>query len=173
MLRLIAAAAISTIILGGLTLFMERRERLSGEGTAVAQTTAATGKFSVDLTLSFTAAAADPFAVAAEVGGRQPVLKVQLNGQQLLSATTAPPAGELIQIADPRGIVVGKNEFLVEADPPLDEANRAHAVRLRVLRDGAPIAEQTVWSEPGARLVARFEVVVPAAVKAAAEGRHD
>lgn len=156
------------MILGGLSLFMSRREMVSAE--AAIETVPAAGKFSVDVTLSFTAAAVDPFAVATEAGGRAPLLKVRLNGQELLNAASAPPAGEPILIDDAAGVVVGTNEFLIEADPPLAEANRAHAVRLRVLRDGRPIAEKTAWSEPGARLVARFELDVPAAAEVV---RHD
>ncbi len=161
MYRLIAAAAISFVILGGLALFMERRES-RGSQTSVSAPAAA-GDFSVDVTLSFTAAERDPFAVTAENSAKQPLVIVRLNGQEILSATEAPPAGELLKVAHVPGMAAGNNEFLVEADPPLAEANRAHAVRLRVLRDGQPIAEQTSWSEPGSRLVARFVLDVPAA----------
>ncbi|MDZ4782317.1 MAG: hypothetical protein SGJ19_18890 [Planctomycetia bacterium] len=161
MYRLIAAAAISFVILGGLALFMERRESRGSQTTANAPIAAA-GDFSVDVTLSFTAAERDPFAVTVENSAKPPIVIVRLNGKELLSATEAPPAGELLKVDHVPGMAAGKNEFLVEADPPLAEANRAHAVRLRVLRDGQPIAEQTSWSEPGSRLVARFVLDVPA-----------
>lgn len=160
MYRLIAAAAISLVILGGLALFMERRESRGSQAAVAAPM--ATGDFSVDVTLSFTAAERDPFAVTVENSAKQPLVIVRLNGKELLSATEAPPAGELLKVDHVPGMAAGKNEFLVEADPPLAEANRAHAVRLRVLRDGRPIAEQTSWSEPGSRLVARFVLDVPA-----------
>lgn len=160
MYRLIAAAAISFVILGGLALFMERRESRGSQTTVAAPV--ATGDFSVDVTLSFTAAERDPFAVTVDDSAKQPLIIVRLNGKELLSATEAPPAGELLKVDHVPGMAAGKNEFLVEADPPLAEANRAHAVRLRVLRDGQPIAEQTSWSEPGSRLVARFVLDVPA-----------
>jgi hypothetical protein len=151
MYRLIAAAAISCVILGGLALFMERRESRASQGADVAPRAAA-GDFSVDVTLS----------VTVDDSAKQPLVIVRLNGKELLSATEAPPAGELLKVDHVPGMAAGKNEFLVEADPPLAEANRAHAVRLRVLRDGQPIVEQTSWSEPGSRLVARFVLDVPA-----------
>lgn len=172
MMRLIAAVVISSLILGGLGLFIEKRDRRSASDVVERRIEAAEGKFSVDVTLSFSPATSDPFAVATERAEKKPVVVVRLNGSDLLSALEAPPAGELISIEKVDGVNIGENEFLVEADPPLSEANRAHAVRVRVLRDGQPIAEQTTWSEPGTRLVARFRLNVPAA-KPAAEHTHD
>ncbi len=172
MVRLIAAAVISSLILGGLGLFIEKRDRLSTADVVQRRDQAAAGKFSVDVTLSFSPATSDPFAVATESAEKKPVAVVRLNGNDLLSIREAPPAGELISMENVAGVIIGENEFLVEADPPLSEANRAHAVRVRVLRDGQPIAEQTSWSEPGTRLVARFRLNVPAA-KPAQVHSHD
>lgn len=172
MLRLIAAALLSLLILGGLSLFIEKRAVESSTGVELYDAEAAAGTFSVDLTLSFSPAKSDPFAIALDPAEKKPILTVTLNGRRLLSAKEAPPAGELITIDHVEGIVVGENELLVEADPPLEEANRAHAVRVRVLRDGQPIAQETAWSEPGTRLVARFRLNVPAERRAEAHD-HD
>jgi hypothetical protein len=165
MIRLIAAALISAVILGGLTLFLNRRD-LRAEAGAPREVQRAAGTFSMDVTLSFSPASEDPFALVTDDAEKKPSVIVQLNGKQILATSEAIPAGESIAVADVSGVVVGENEVLVEADPPLEDANRAHAVRVRVLRDGSPIAEETSWSEPGTRLVARMQLNVPEAPRA-------
>jgi hypothetical protein len=172
MIRVILAAALSILILGGLSLFMERRGRSAGHEVVRQESQEAAGRFSLDVTLSFSPAAEDPFALVTKEAKAKPGLLVQLNGQEVISVSEDVPVGELITRDDVPGVVVGANEVLIEADPPLAEANRAHAVRVRMLRDGKPIAEQTSWSEPGARLVAQLRLNVPAE-KPAAEIGHD
>lgn len=172
MVRLLAAAMVSALILGGLGLFIERRDPRADADIAYQADRAAEGQFSLDVTLSFSPAAEDPFALVTKGAEKKPGVLVQLNGRQVLATSEPVPAGELIAIPDVSGVVLGDNEILVEADPPLDDANRAHAVRVRVLRDGRPIAEQTSWSEPGTRLVARMRLNVPAP-RQPAEAHHD
>lgn len=172
MFRLLAAAFISTLILGGLSLFIDRRDPRADIDVTQQVARAAEGKFSLDVTLSFSPASDDPFALVTKNAEKKPTLVVQLNGHQILATRDAVPAGELISVHDISGVGIGDNEILVEADPPLDDANRAHAVRVRVLRDGQPIAEQTSWSEPGTRLVARMRLNVPA-VKQVHEAPHE
>jgi hypothetical protein len=168
MLRLVAAAAISLLILGGLSLFMEGRARLS-DGEVVERTNAkAAGAFSIDVTLSFSPSVSDPFALVEKQAAPKPAVVLKLNGREILSVDKEIPAGELITANDVAGVVVGQNEILVEADPPLDDANRAHAVRVRVQRDAKTVAEKTTWSEPGTRLVSRMVLDVPAAKQAEA-----
>ncbi len=172
MIRVILAATLSLVILGGMNLFMRHRERAADTDVVAREATQAVGKFSLDVTLSFSPAASDPFAVATDEAEKKPALLVQLNGREVLRVADAVPAGDLIAREDVSGIVEGENEVLVEADPPLEDANRAHAVRVRVLRDGQPIAEQTSWSEPGARLIARMRLNVPPA-SSKSGARHD
>jgi hypothetical protein len=168
MLRLLAAAVISLLILGGLSLFIAGREG-PAYGDVVERTNAkAAGAFSVDVTLSFSPTASDPFAVVEKQATPRPAVVLKLNGREILSVDKEIPAGELITANDVAGVVVGRNEFLVEADPPLDVANRAHAIRVRVQRDGKTVAEKTTWSEPGTRLVSRMLLDVPAEKQAEA-----
>ncbi len=172
MFRLLAAALVSTLILGGLSLFIDRRDPRADIDVTPRAARVAEGKFSLDVTLSFSPASDDPFALFTKNAEKKPTLVVQLNGHQVLATRDAVPAGELITVPDVSGVGVGDNEILVEADPPLEDANRSHAVRVRVLRDGQPIAEQTSWSEPGTRLVARMRLNVPE-VKQAREAAHE
>jgi hypothetical protein len=72
-------------------------------------------------------------------------------------------AGKPVSGAPAPDVRVGRNEVFVQANPPEAALSRTHAVRLRVLRDGEPVAERTFWTEPGTPLSERFSLEVPAA----------
>ena len=55
----------------------------------------------------------------------------------------------------------GVNSFFVRCTPSASEGDVARALRLRVLRDGDPIADSTLWSAPGAPCEGVVEVKVP------------
>jgi hypothetical protein len=158
-MRPLAAILVWVIVLGGVALFMHARKDLAANGTASER--AAEGHFAVDVTVSFSAEA-DPFALDAsdESGGLALLLRV--NGQDVLRRSDRITAGEPLRIEPVPGIVIGENEFYLEANPPLDQAGREHAIRVRVLHDGQPIAEQTFWSSPGARVANAFRIGVRA-----------
>jgi hypothetical protein len=79
-------------------------------------------------------------------------------------------AGAPVVVEHVSGIVAGANEFFVEAQPGDDALGAAHALRVRVLRDGNPIAEQTLWSEPGLPVRGTVRIDIPSAVT---EDGHD
>ena len=73
-------------------------------------------------------------------------------------------------------MVAGQNEFFVQAAPQDTTTARARAVRVRILRDGNPLADETLWSEPGEVVQGAVLVHVPAwvgAPKSAAAVRRD
>jgi hypothetical protein len=130
-------------ILGGLQLYMlYRPQRTAVVGEQPEQR--ALGRFQVELTLTFDAGP-DEFALDRSDA---PTLLVRLRGQDVMRRTEPVEAVEQV-VADVAGLVAGRNEFFVQATPRETTAERARAVRVRVLRDGTPIADQTLWSEPG------------------------
>jgi hypothetical protein len=143
-------------ILGGLQLYMTyrpqpRREPLQAEVTAA-------GRFDVELTLTFDAGpdafALDPTSAAA--------LLVQLRGHDVLRRTDRIAAGTHVVVKSVAGIVVGANEFYVQATPQDTTSPVARALRVRVLRNGNPLSQQTLWSEPGDVIQGAIVVEVPA-----------
>jgi hypothetical protein len=158
--RLVITAVIWVALLGGLSLYMHGRE----PAVAVEEFTfrEAEGSYSIDVTTGF-AVEPDPFALQAEEGAQPAALTVQVNGEQILRETERVPQGAPIRVEDVTGLIAGVNEFYVEANPPLDASQQAHALRIRVLRDGTPLAERTFWSEPGGRIAETFELTVETA----------
>ncbi len=128
---------------------------------------AATGKFTVKLTIPFDAVASD-FDID-DVGES---LSVQLDGKLLLRRTDLVKRGE-ITINNVPGVKLGRNEFVVSAQPQTAsnessgfslEDNAAETtpipvpIRIQVFRDDILIGEKTTWNQPGLRLVSTIMV---------------
>ena len=102
----------------------------------------AEGKFALDVTLTFQAEP-DPFDFDAVS------LRIRRGDEVLLERREPVAAGRPVTIADLPNMTLGRNEFFVTASVPANEPNQEHAVRVRILRDGQPIARRTLWSAPG------------------------
>lgn len=116
----------------------------------------APGEYSVDLTLSFDAGP-DEFSLDVDDA---PSLIVQLNGEEVLKRTDTVSASDSpVVLENVSGVVVGTNEFYLQASPS-ELGIISTCIRVRVLRDGAMVAEDTLWSEPGEAIqgVVRMEV---------------
>lgn len=124
---------------------------------------AAEGKFSVEITLTFDAQA-DAFSL-------DPVsLVLKRQSDILLQRDDLVPAGEPLIVEDVPQVVAGINEFYFECVPKSDGQHLARAVRLRVLRDGVPVADETLWAAAGQVPRGVIRLDVPPDVS---EGAHD
>lgn len=166
-MRLILVAAVWVVFVGGVALYVARRDEHGDIASYEARPAA--GTFSVEVTTSFPVEA-DPFALTAG-GATAAGLILKVNGVEVLRRTEGVKVGEATVASPVPAVVVGKNELFIEAHPPQDQLLRSQAVRVRVLRDGEPVAEKTFWSEPGVPLSATFPLEVPAEAKK--EGGHD
>jgi hypothetical protein len=155
-MRPLLALLTISVILGGLQLYMLYRPQRSHVASHEAEQAAA-GRFQVELTLTFDAGP-DEFALDQSDA---PALLVQLRGRDVLRRREPLAAGEQI-VVDVTGLVAGRNEFFVQATPRDVGASLARAVRVRVLRDDVPLADQTLWSEPGEIVQGAIEVELPA-----------
>jgi hypothetical protein len=54
------------------------------------------------------------------------------------------------------GLVLGDNEIYFQASPPIEEADKHHAIRLQILLKNQIIAEKTFWSSSGGNLSGTF-----------------
>jgi len=151
-MRPILALIISAAILLGVHSYLRFAQSLRGQRADVAdETVAATGKYSAEITLTFDAQA-DEFAL-------EPTsLVLKRQDQVLLKREGLVSAGEPIVVENIAGIVQGENEFYFQCVPKDDGRALARAVRIRVLRDGVPVADRTLWAEAG--LVPQGAVVV-------------
>lgn len=158
-MRVLLALAVWIVTLGGVGLFV-RSYQPAGPAVALAARRPAAGVYALELTTSFSAQR-DPFTLAPEDSDTQPpAVLVKLAGQELLRRTEDLPAGQAVVVPAP-GLVVGENEFYLEARPPIDQSHQAHALRVRILRDGQPVAEKTFWSQPPLPLIATFPLDIP------------
>jgi hypothetical protein len=168
-MRPLLALIVAGAILGGLQLYMRTRPQPAGRQAGVAEHMAE-GHFSVELTLTFDAG---PDAFAVDLADAAALL-VRLRGREILRRSEAIAAGQQLRVDDVAGVVSGHNEFYVQATPRDAVAAVSRAVRVRILRDGHPIADQTLWAEPGEVVQGAIVVDVPAWVAGAAVGveRH-
>ena len=113
--------------------------------------------YDVELTLTF-AAGPDAFSLGDESDA--PSLLVLLNGQPVLRRTDVLPANvSPLLIEDVPGVFVGRNEFFVQASPT--DSNVRAAVRVRILRGGNPVADETMWPEFGGLVQGTISLEVP------------
>lgn len=159
MIRIFAAIGVWILFLGGPLLYMQQRTAQEAASDYVQQE--ALGILSVTLTPSFEPQP-DPFALQIDNAA---AVRLTLNGQEILHQTKPSAPGNPIVIENASGLVEGKNEFYLEAYPPLDSAMHSHAIRLQVLRDGEPIADRTFWSAPGNPIAETFLVEIAHAEK--------
>jgi hypothetical protein len=144
------------LILGGLQLYLlVRPQRASG--VALQAERAAAGTFTVEVTLTFDAGP-DEFALDSTLASS---LLVQLRGQDLLRSSEPIAAGQQIKLDAVVGVVTGNNEFYVQATPKDGTAQIARAIRVRILRNGTALADQTLWAEPGELVQGAIIVEVP------------
>ncbi|MFH1116051.1 MAG: hypothetical protein V1792_19225 [Pseudomonadota bacterium] len=150
------AVIIWVLLIGGLAVYMQSRETAS-VGAAY-KLHGAEGVFALRITTTF-AAEPDPFALQTE-RNEAPALLVKLNGSEILRITDRVDAGTPIEVKPVPGLIDGRNEFYLEANPPLGSANLSYAVRVQLFRDGQLITERSLWSEPGARIASTVLISV-------------
>jgi hypothetical protein len=147
-MRLFAAAMISLCLLGGMSIYIHLQAQWRPPAP-VFEPPAAPGVYSLEVTPSFSAAK-DPFALdVGDVADGSAILVVKLGKQTLLAKSDTVEAGSVIHVESVAGIQVGKNQFHLSVAVPENQLTVSHAVRIRILRDGVQVADQTLWSELG------------------------
>ena len=139
-MRPVLALALACGILGLVQSYMVfQRTAPRAQAAVLPVAIRAEGRFEIEATLTFDAAP-DDFDV------RPASLEIRQVDEELLRLDTPLPAGETVRIE--AELENGFNEFYVRAWPA-DNASKERAMRVRVLRDGVAVAEQTLWSQPG------------------------
>ena len=160
-MRPLLAILTTVLILGGLQGYFVLRERF-GPKAATSVERPAPGVYALEITLTFDAGP-DPFALEAS---DKTCLEVLFRNKTLLRRTERVAAGEKVLITPVEGIVAGedefrgRNEFLVKATPAEGSADMAYAARVRLLRDGVPIAEESLWSDSDGKVEGKLVAVV-------------
>jgi hypothetical protein len=174
-MRPLYALAAAATILGVVAAYMKFQASVTRPPATVVERVAE-GSFSVELTLTFDAAP-DAFSLEGDS------VLVTFRNRKLLARQDHVAAGTPIVIEDVQGIVAGdgrtgRNEFYVKATPAEDSGETefavSRAVRVRVLRDGQPVGDSTIWSAPGQPVEGVVTVAVaPSATASEEEHAHD
>ncbi len=144
-MRPLIALIVAAVVLGSVSLFIKHQSRILVEKAAPRASQVVKGRLDVEITLTFDAGP-DAFALQ---GTDAPSLIVEHLGNAILSRTDEITAGKPITISDIANIEQGGNSFVVRCTPQDKDPEVAHAIRVRVLRDGQPIADESIWSAPG------------------------
>jgi len=160
--RIPLAIAIWVVMVGGLLLYMSRTE----QHTTAGETTrpAARGEFTIQIVATCTLGP-DPFTGLLDEPGKAPAVLVMLNGVEVLRFANLLASGKAVASGPLEGMIVGDNEFFVEANPIEGDLWKANAVRVRVLRDGETVIEKTFWTEVGVPLKETFPLSVQTAAR--------
>jgi hypothetical protein len=142
---------------GGYLRFAERTQRRTPAAEGHDAATAA-GAFDVEITFTFDAGADAAFSLDPT---QATAVRVEFRGRELMRMEQPVAAGTALRLEDVKGITPGVNEFFIEAQPANPSLDVAHAVRVRVFRDGNPLADQTLWSDPGLPVSGAVRVEVP------------
>ncbi len=159
-MRPVLVVVIGALTLGSVKAFTMFQSSLPAPQVVQPVVHEAEGKFSVDVTLTFDAHA-DPFVFP----NASAIIKLGQdesgNAKEIFRSTETIKAGTPIVIDDVTDIKEGHNPLEVSVFPGNDEFELHHAVRVRVLRDGVPIVEQTIWSPPGEAVEKSISIHVP------------
>lgn len=146
-MRPVLVIVLATAILGGMQVFLNANRPVAADQHEGLKLIQASGEYAVDVTLTFEAGP-DEFAI--DAAGDAPSLLVQMNGNELLRRTDTISTDESpIQILGIEGVVVGKNEFFVQASPSDQSSLAAMSARIRITQDGNPVADETIWADGG------------------------
>lgn len=154
-MRPILAIIIWLVLIGGLSAYMHGREEIH-RATSY-EVRKLTEDFALEVTTTFDVEP-DPFALRTDTQASAPALLVRVNGQEALRRSDRVDRGIPQRLEPVPGLIQGRNEIYLEANPPLDQAGHSLAVRVRVFRGDQPVADQSLWSDQGSSIAATFPV---------------
>ena len=146
-MRIATAVAICIVILGGMTLYMSSHDSAARHRDRTVEAVhLADADYTVEVTATFDLEP-DPFALTLDDRDDPPVLRVALEGKDIVRETKNLPAGIPLRSKAVTGLREGINEFYVEAAVPEEDSGKSAALRIRLLTGDRSVAEHTIWSD--------------------------
>lgn len=155
-MRIFFATIVWVVFIGGLTLYMYHRDYADDLADSFQENKLVEKVYSLEVTPSF-ALESDPFALTMDRQKNSPVLLVRMGGHEILKVDDPLAIFETFTIKPLRGLLAGKNEIYIEANPSLNHSLTQNALRVRIIENGYPVAEKTIWSPPGAKVSGTFQ----------------
>jgi hypothetical protein len=159
--RILAAVIIWIVFLGGLILFLSFRDSTVTPSSSPVALKQVEASYALLVTTAF-ALEPDPFAVRTDDKDRPPALLVRMGNYEILRETDRLAAGTSLRVEPVSGLVLGDNELYLQASPPIEEADKNHAIRLQILFNNRVIAEKIFWSPPGGKPAGTFRFTLTA-----------
>jgi len=156
MKRIAAVLLLWIAVFGGLALYMKRLETKRPAPAPEPPRIESPAVYALEVTTTFNVEP-DPFALRTDDSGKPAALLVRIAEREIMRVAEV-QAGIPVRAEPVAGIIQGMNEFFVEANMPLDTTGKSVALRMRLIGDGLPVAEQTFWSEGESRIAGTFRV---------------
>jgi hypothetical protein len=154
-MRPVLAVLIWVALIGGLSAYMHAREKINPARSYEAR--AVTDAFALEVTTTFDLEP-DPFALKTDTESTAPALLIRVNGKEAFRRNDRVDRGVPFRLEPVPALIQGHNEIYLEANPPMENADRSLAVRVRVFRGLTPVADQSIWSESGSTVATTFRV---------------
>jgi len=165
-MRFALTALIWLVMVGGLTMYIQQRDRRLPPAIKTPATEAAPmEEYALEITPTFSPEP-DPFSLK---GDPPASLLVRMGERELYRSWQPLPAGKTVTVHPVAGLVVGRNELYLQASPPLSEALMDHAVRIRLLQGSREVFDQTLWGLSGAKVAG----TIPFTLEKSTEAGHD
>ncbi|MGD9818404.1 MAG: hypothetical protein AB7V04_06860 [Desulfomonilaceae bacterium] len=157
MKRPLLVIIIWTILIGGLYIYMNSRESIVEQLDKQPEISSAT--YRLVITTSETTEK-DSFALT--IGNDAAIaLSARLNGAEVFRSEEGFQSGKQTIIDDIKGARVGLNELFIEVNPGLMAYDRPMAVRIQLFRSFEEIADKTLWTEPGDKIISTVQFLIP------------
>jgi hypothetical protein len=167
-MRIVLTALIWLLMIGGLGLYIQQRDRRQPSHIQTPSPQAAPMEaYTLEITPTFSPQP-DPFALRRDPAASA-TLVVRLGERELFRSEQALPAGRTIAVQPVAGLVAGRNELYLQASPPLSEALLDHAVRVRLRHGKREVFDATLWGESGANVAGS----IPFTLEGSAGAGHD
>lgn len=139
----------TVLLLASIYAYTEFAQRVKNSATSFVLKEAR-GEYSATITCTLDCAANPDFDL--------PAIEVRLADQILLARQESLPRMTQLVIESLPQVVLGRNEVIVlgnfaARNEVQATANEQGCLRIQIFQDGAPIAEQTFWTEPGQPMV--------------------
>lgn len=154
-MRPVLVIVLACVILGGVKWFLDAHPPVAAS-VQQAEIVPAKGEYTVELTTTFDIG---PDEFGLDDTSSVPSLLVQLNGEEVTHRADTIRASDS-PFVFPAKVVIGVNEFFVQASP-LSSELVPRSVRIRILRDGNALADETLWPEPGDIVQGTVSLEVP------------
>jgi hypothetical protein len=171
-MRIFVAVIVWVIFIGGLSQYMKHRDFADYSPNNLFEFQQVEKVYALEVTPSFILES-DPFALMMDIQNSSPALLIRLGEHELLNISAPLTTVETFKIDPLHSLIAGQNEIYVEATPPTNHFSTYNALRIRILKNGYPFEEKTLWSPPGTKVAGTFQFTLETDNNDFSEEKHD